>query len=134
MEENKKYFLFADEYGDSNLSVYEKSFPVFTLCGIIVSREQIRKLGDIYSQALTFLLERAVFYVDDVNPEVGGTIDAMLERRGKVEDKKLSERYNELREKGTYWVTPERPNPAFDIIKGNIYVSDGKELGIKVIK
>ena len=29
---------------------------------------------------------------------------------------------------------PERPNPAFDIIKGNIYVSDGKELGIKVIK
>ena len=78
MEENKKYFLFADECGDSNLSVYEKSFPVFTLCGIIVSREQIRKLGDIYSQALTFLLERAVFYVDDVNPEVGGTIDAML--------------------------------------------------------
>ena len=249
MEEKKKYFLFADECGDSNLSVYEKSFPVFTLCGIIVSREQIRKLerdvkalkeriwgtsdiilhsyeirhlkkaylplkdkaikqdfykgldrilgengayiivsstvlkddyarkygklGDIYSQALTFLLERAVFYVDDVNPEVGGTIDAMLERRGKVEDKKLSERYNELREKGTYWVTPERmkdrmgklefvpkaaniiglqiadliaypiachimwperPNPAFDIIKGNIYVSDGKELGIKVIK
>ena len=44
MEEKKKYFLFADECGDSNLSVYEKSFPVFTLCGIIVSREQIRKL------------------------------------------------------------------------------------------
>ena len=85
-------------------------------------REQIRKL------------ERDVFYVDDVNPEVGGIIDAMLERRGKVEDKKLSESYNDLREKGTYWVTPERPNPAFDIIKGNIYVSDGKELGIKVLK
>ena len=122
MEGKKKYFLFADECGDSNLSVYEKSFPVFTLCGIIVSREQIRKL------------ERDVFYVDDVNPEVGGIIDAILERRGKVEDKKLSESYNDLREKGTYRVTPERPNPAFDIIKGNIYVSDGKELGIKVLK
>ena len=29
---------------------------------------------------------------------------------------------------------PERPNPAYDVIKGNIYVSDGKDLGVKVIK
>lgn len=249
MEEKKKYFLFADECGDPGLSKYDPSFAIFTLCGVIVSREQIRslesqmralkikiwgddtvifhsheirrqknvfeifqdeavkeqfyteldsilgttgayiivsssvlkddyarkygKLGDVYSHALTFLLERAIFYIDDVNPGVGGTIDAILERRGKVEDKKLSESYNELREKGTYWVTPERmkdrmnklefvpkaaniiglqiadliaypiachllwpdkENPAYDIIKGNIYISDGKELGVKVIK
>lgn len=245
----KRYFLFADECGDQNLSKYDPNFPVFTLCGIIVNREQIRdmeleiknlkrqiwqtddivlhsheirrcknafrvlqdlsvkkmfyyeldrimgkyraymivsctvlkddytrsygKLADIYSQSLTFLLERAVFYVDDVNPDGGGKIDAMLERRGKEEDKKISESYNDLREKGTFWVDSERmksrierltfvpksanivglqladlvaypiasrllrpdvPNPAYDIIKKNIYTSDGKLLGLKVIK
>lgn len=249
MEEKKKYFLFADECGDQCLSKYDPNFPIFTLCGIIVSREQVRnlerelrelklkiwndgnvilhsheirrqknaftilqdtdirntfyteldrilgandafvivsttvlkddyvrkygKLGDIYSQSLAFLLERAVFYVDDKNPGIGAHIEAMLERRGKEEDKALSESYNALRESGTYWVSSERmkntvqkltfvpktaniiglqiadlvaypiachilrpdtPNPAFDIIRKNIYLSDGKELGLKVIK
>lgn len=131
------------------------------------------KLADIYSQALAFLLERAVFYVDDMNPKLGGKIDAMLEKRGKEEDKKLSESYNSLRETGTFWVNSERmksrfdrltfvpksanivglqladliaypiachvlrpdaPNPAYDIIKKNLYLSDGKQLGLKVIK
>lgn len=249
MEEKKKYFLFADECGDHCLSKYDANFPVFTLCGIIVSREQVRnlekelkelkmkiwndgnvilhsheirrqknaftilqdsdvrntfyteldrilgandayvivsstvlkddyvrkygKLGDIYSQSFAFLLERAVFYVDDKNPEAEAHIEAILERRGKEEDKALSQAYNMLRENGTYWVSSERmkatiqklafvpktaniiglqiadlvaypiachilrpdaSNPAFDIIKKNIYVSDGKELGLKVIK
>ena len=249
MEDKKKYFLFADECGDPNLSKYNSDFPIFTLCGIIVSREQIRsleaeikalkakiwgndgiilhsheirrqkntfgilanpriresfyseldrilgkngayiivsstvlkddyirkngKLGDIYAQSLSFLLERAIFYVDDINPGIGGKFEVMLEKRGKEEDKKLSESYNELRETGTFWVTstrmknsieklyfvpktanivglqiadlvaypiarhilnPDAPNPAFDIIRKNIYVSAGKELGIKVIK
>lgn len=249
MEEKKKYFLFADECGDQCLSNYDAKFPVFTLCGIIVSREQVRnlekrlrelkmkiwndegvilhsheirrqknafvvlqdadvrntfyteldrilgandayvivsstilkddyvrkyaKIGDIYSQSLAFLLERAVFYVDDKNPGVGAHIEAMLERRGKEEDKTLSQGYNTLRENGTFWVTSERmkstikkltfvpktaniiglqiadlvaypiachilrpdvSNLAFDIIRKNIYLSEGKELGLKVIK
>lgn len=249
MVKKKKYFLFADECGDQCLSKYDANFPIFTLCGIIVSRDQARnlekemkdlklkiwndkgiilhsheirrhknafailqdadarklfyqeldrilgtndayvivssavlkdeyirkygKLGDIYSQSLAFLLERAVFYVDDKNTGVGAYIEAMLERRGKEEDKTLSQSYNTLRETGTYWVSSERmkttiqkltfvpktaniiglqiadlvaypiachilrpdsPNPAFDIIRKNIYVSDGKELGMKVLK
>ena len=72
------------------------------------------KLADIYSQSLTFLLERAIFYVDDINPAGGGKIDAMLERRGKEEDKKLSESYNDLREKGTFWVDSERMKSHID--------------------
>ena len=249
MEERDKYFLFVDECGDQCLSKYNACFPVFTLCGIIVSREQVRvlekelmelkmriwndrnvilhsheirrqknafaifqdprvrnmfyteldrilgangayvivsstvlkddyirkygKLGDIYSQSLAFLLERSIFYVDDKNPGSVGHIEAMLERRGKEEDKALSRDYNTLRETGTFWVSSERmkatirkltfvpktaniiglqiadlvaypiachflrpdvPNPAFDIIRKNIYLSDGKELGLKVIK
>lgn len=249
MEAAKRYFLFADECGDQNLSKYDPNFPVFTLCGIIVTRDQVRnlereikalkqkiwhtedvilhsheirrcknyfkvlqdvavkqefyseldrilgenqayiivscsvlkddytrtygKLSDIYSQSLTFLLERAVFYVDDLNPGIGGKIDAMLEKRGKEEDKTLSEAYNALRETGTFWVDsermknhfdrltfvpksanivglqiadlvaypiachilrPEAPNLAFEIIQKNIYSSDGKLLGLKIIK
>ena len=40
----KRYFLFADECGHQNLSKHDFNFPVFTLCGIIVTRDQVRNL------------------------------------------------------------------------------------------
>lgn len=39
-----KYFLYIDECGDQNLENYNPEFPIFTLCGILVSRENGRKL------------------------------------------------------------------------------------------
>lgn len=33
----EQYYLFIDECGDQNLSNFDKGFPIFTLCGIIVS-------------------------------------------------------------------------------------------------
>jgi hypothetical protein len=36
-----KYYLFLDECGDQNLTSFDPSFPIFTLCGIIVSQEQL---------------------------------------------------------------------------------------------
>lgn len=36
-----KYYLFIDECGDHNLAKYDPGFPVFTLCGILVSRQNI---------------------------------------------------------------------------------------------
>ena len=42
MESNiSKYYLFLDECGDQNLTSFDPSFPIFTLCGIIVSQEQL---------------------------------------------------------------------------------------------
>ena len=38
---SKQYYLFLDECGDQNLSSFDPSFPIFTLCGIIVSQEQL---------------------------------------------------------------------------------------------
>lgn len=32
-----KYYLFIDECGDHNLAKYDPGFPVFTLCGILMS-------------------------------------------------------------------------------------------------
>lgn len=38
---SNKYYLFLDECGDQNLSNFDPSFPIFTLCGIIVSQSQL---------------------------------------------------------------------------------------------
>ena len=34
------YVLYLDECGDQNLSSFDLQFPIFTLCGIVVSDEQ----------------------------------------------------------------------------------------------
>ena len=179
-----KYHLFIDECGDQNLESFSPSFPIFTLCGIIVrddrlsaleneikqlkqqfwgdkkiilhSRDirkcqngfeilfdldikqrfynavnallgrkdiyvivccsilkepyirQFGKLNDVYGQSLSFVLERAIFYVDNQNPDGNGKINAIVERRGKREDRNLLNYYLQLLDKGTYWITPER--------------------------
>ena len=39
-----KYYLYIDECGDQNLRNYNPTFPVFTLCGVLVSRDSKREL------------------------------------------------------------------------------------------
>ncbi len=49
--ENKtisKYYLFIDECGDHNLAKYDPGFPVFTLCGILVSRQNLKALSKAF--------------------------------------------------------------------------------------
>lgn len=41
-----KYYLFLDECGDQNLSSFDPSFPIFTLCGVIMSQEQLEVVTD----------------------------------------------------------------------------------------
>jgi hypothetical protein len=41
----EKYYLFLDECGDQNLANFDPSFPIFTLCGIILSDEQLQVLS-----------------------------------------------------------------------------------------
>lgn len=48
--ENKQYYLFIDECGDQNLANFDTNFPIFTLCGIIVSEEMKDKLDTQISQ------------------------------------------------------------------------------------
>lgn len=48
--ENKQYYLFIDECGDQNLANFDADFPIFTLCGIIVSEEMKDKLDTQISQ------------------------------------------------------------------------------------
>jgi len=39
-----RYYLFLDECGDQNLASFDPSFPVFTLCGILVSEMDYAKI------------------------------------------------------------------------------------------
>lgn len=41
MASQDKYYLFLDECGDQNLSSFDPNFPIFTLCGIIVSEQNL---------------------------------------------------------------------------------------------
>lgn len=64
MEAAKRYFLFADECGDQNLSKYDPNFPVFTLCGIIVTRDQVRNLErEIKALKQKYGILRMLFFI-----------------------------------------------------------------------
>ncbi len=41
MADKKKYKLYIDECGDHNLVTFDKNFPIFTLCGILVPVKNI---------------------------------------------------------------------------------------------
>ena len=176
------YVLYLDECGDQNLSSFDPQFPIFTLCGVVVSEEQdelladrinslkrdiwnntniilhsrdIRKcqngfevlfdlevkkrfiesvndilgddiyiiiccailkepyirqygkLNDVYGLSLSYIMERVVFYLDSVGRD-NIELRTVIERRGKKEDKSLLNYYNQLLDRGTYWVNGER--------------------------
>ncbi|MCQ2369490.1 MAG: DUF3800 domain-containing protein [Paludibacteraceae bacterium] len=182
MAEPVKYYLFLDECGDQNLVDFDPEFPIFTLCGIVVSDEQLRKLetqikelknkfwgekqiilhsrdirkcqngfeilldlnvkkefyscvnqilgqdiytiiccailkepyirqygklNDVYALSLSFIMERTVFFLDSLKQE-SIELNTIIERRGKKEDNALLAYYNQLMDKGTYWVESSR--------------------------
>lgn len=178
-----KYFLFLDESGDHGLVNIDMGFPVFVLCGILISEDSyiimdkkarqiksdfwgdktvifhsrdirkcdkefsilfdldlkgqfynkiiglvkesnysiisaaidkikyIKKYGrlsdDVYEIALSFIIERAVFFLDDIK-ENSKSLKIVIEKRGKLEDKKLNEHFQRLKSRGTGYVQSKR--------------------------
>ena len=102
MTEN--YVLYLDECGDQNLS----SFII--VCCAILKEPYIRqygKLNDVYGLSLSYIMERVVFYLDSLGHD-GIELRTVIERRGKKEDKSLLNYYNQLLDRGTYWVNGDR--------------------------
>ena len=64
------------------------------------------KLSDVYAISLSFIMERTVFLLDREQKSLGDNIELHIiaERRGKKEDKALLDYYNELLDRGTYFV------------------------------
>ncbi len=80
------------------------------VCCSVLKEQCIKKQGinaDVYGTALKYVLQRSIFCVDDKSP-IGGTIDIIVERRGKKEDTALLNYYNKLRFTGMHYVSPER--------------------------
>lgn len=178
----QKFYLYIDECGDHQLEKFNPNFPIFTVCGILVSGEKLEALEssvrsfkrkffeddsviihsrdirkqekaysilqfpevkqnfykginailgqndayviiccsilkepfiqrfsrgeDVYGLSLKYLIERAIFCMDDNTSD--GVLDIFIERRGVVQDRALLNYYNRLRALGTKWVTPER--------------------------
>lgn len=68
---------------------------------------QYGKLNDVYGLSLSYIMERVVFYLDSVGKD-NIELRTVIERRGKKEDKSLLNYYNQLLDRGTYWVNGER--------------------------
>lgn len=178
-----KYYLFLDESGDHGLSNIDYNFPVFVLCGIVVSEPSyadiqnemsrikqrywgdkkvlfhsrdirkcekefkilfdleikrsfyedidslvsnsayiiiasaiekeryIKRYGklnqDVYEIALSFVVERTVFYLDQ-HSRGDAELEIVIEKRGKREDRQLEAHFNQLMARGTYYVSSER--------------------------
>lgn len=90
-------------YNEINSILGEAGAYTVVTCSIL-KEEYIRQFGrfnDVYGQSLSLLVERAIFYLDDLNTEGDIDLQIIAEMRGKREDKNLLSYYNQLRDKGT---------------------------------
>ncbi len=70
--------------------------------------KQYGKLAsDVYEIALSFIVERSIFFLDDL-PNKPHLLDVVIEQRGKREDARLHEHFQKLCSRGTGYVSPER--------------------------
>lgn len=70
--------------------------------------KQVGRLSkDVYELALSFVIERAVFLMDDVRAATK-SLEIVIERRGGREDKLLEEHFQRLMSRGTGYVSAER--------------------------
>lgn len=78
--------------------------------------------NDVYELALSFIIERAIFSLDEVKG-VTKQLEIIIEKRGKKEDKKLEEHFQRLKARGTGFVCAER----LDEVNLKITFKDKKE-------
>ena len=183
-EKNTYYRLYIDECGDPNLENFDRTFPIFTLCGVLIPEEKLAQLEtnikeiknefwpeqdiifhsrdirncskiftnlldneikqqfyskingvlgcrdvytivcccilkepfierfntgeDVYGLSLKYLLERAIFHIDDSTTSGSSKLRIIVERRNPNQNQSLLKYYNGLRVTGTKWITPER--------------------------
>ena len=81
------------------------------IASIIDKIAYIKKYGklnnDVYEIALSFIVERVIFYLNSLKTKID-TLFFVLEERGKKEDIQLKKHFDSIRNKGTYYLTPDR--------------------------
>lgn len=90
-------------------SIFEQDDVYVILCCSILKEPFVERFSrgeDVYGLSLKYLIERAVFCMDD-NVD-SGKVDICIERRGVKQDRELLNYYNRLRATGTKWISTER--------------------------
>lgn len=102
--EKKQWF-----YENLNKVIQQNDYTV--IASAIQKDNYIKRFGrlsnDVYELALSFIIERAIFYLDDIK-EKEKTLEIIIEKRGKKEDKQLEEHFQRLLARGTGYVIPQR--------------------------
>jgi len=95
-------------YDGINSILGQHEIYVIVCCSILKEPfvEKFSRGEDVYGLSLKYLIERAIFCMDD-NVD-NGSLDIFIERRGVIQDRTLLNYYNRLRATGTKWVTAER--------------------------
>lgn len=88
--------------------LFEKSDYVIITDGINKDEyiKRYGRLSSVYELCLSFIIERAIFYLDDIKED--NYLYIVIEERGKKENNKLKEHFNKILSKGTGYVVPER--------------------------
>lgn len=113
-KQEKEYSILQDPelktqfYEDINNILGQSDVYIIVCCCILKEPfvERFSRGEDVYGLSLKYLIERAVFCMDDNIEE--GTLHIYIERRGVKQDRALLNYYNRLRATGTKWVTAER--------------------------
>lgn len=102
--QKKKYF-----YDTLNSVISNSDYTI--IASAIDKDEYIKQFGklsnDVYELALSFIIERSIFYLDDQN-QYDIKLNIIIERRGRREDKKLDEHFQRLLSRGTGFVSSEQ--------------------------
>lgn len=100
--------LKANFYADLNKAVTKNNYTI--IASAIDKEKFIKTYGklsnDIYELSLSFIVERAIFFLDDI-PGIKKLIIG-IERRGKKEDKLLNEHFQKIKARGTSYVSSQR--------------------------
>lgn len=101
--------LKAAFYQQLNACIENGNYTV--IASAIRKDNYIKKFGrlsnDVYELALSFIIERSVFYLDGINLP-GKNLQIVIEKRGKKEDKRLDEHFQRLMARGTGYVHAKR--------------------------
>ncbi len=85
--------------------------PYTVIAAAIRKDKYIERYGklsnDVYELALSFIIERAVFFLDGIH-RPDKTLEMVIERRGKREDQSLHSHYQRLMSRGTGFVSRDR--------------------------
>jgi len=83
----------------------------YTVISVAINKaEYIKTYGklnnDVYELSFSLLIERMVFYLDDI--PVNKRVQLVIEKRGRTEDRKLTKHYDKLMSNGTGFVSSDR--------------------------